>query len=166
MKKQVRSGCPINLAVEAICDPWSLIVIRDIMFGNRRHFRDLLRHSEEGIASNILVDRLKRLVEAGLLTQQGDPTHRQKMLYSLTEAAIQLVPVLVHLGAWGRAHRPASPDLSVRAACLEQGGPELWSLFMDELRAIHLGAPAPGRSVLRELDAAYRQSVASGRGQA
>ena len=62
-----RSGCPINLAVEVIGDRWNLIVIRDIMFGNRRHFRELLTNSEEGIASNILAARLKRLVAEGLL---------------------------------------------------------------------------------------------------
>jgi DNA-binding HxlR family transcriptional regulator len=63
-----RSGCPINLTVEALGDRWSLIVIRDVMFGDRRHFRELLSRSEEGIASNILAARLKHLVEAGLLT--------------------------------------------------------------------------------------------------
>ena len=65
----IRSGCPINLTLETLGDRWSLIVIRDMMFGNRRHFRVLLNESEEGIASNILADRLKRLVEAGLLSK-------------------------------------------------------------------------------------------------
>ena len=66
MKETQRSGCPINLTLEMLGDRWSLIVIRDIMFGNRRRFRELLGGSEEGIASNILADRLKRLVEAGI----------------------------------------------------------------------------------------------------
>ncbi|MEK1875278.1 MAG: winged helix-turn-helix transcriptional regulator, partial [Rhizobium altiplani] len=56
-----RSGCPINLTLEVLGDRWSLIVIRDIMFGNRRHFRELLQNSQEKIASNILADRLRRL---------------------------------------------------------------------------------------------------------
>ena len=56
-----RSGCPINLTLETLGDRWSLIVIRDLMFGSRRHFRELLTRSEEGMASNILADRLKRL---------------------------------------------------------------------------------------------------------
>ena len=64
-----RSGCPINAAVEVIGDRWSLLVLRDIMFGNRRHFRVLQDGSEEGIASNILADRLRRLVLGGLLTR-------------------------------------------------------------------------------------------------
>jgi DNA-binding HxlR family transcriptional regulator len=157
-----RSGCPINLTLETLGDRWSLIVIRDIMFGNRRHFRELLNHSEEGIASNILADRLKRLVESGLLTKADDPTHKQKAIYSLTEKAIQLVPLLALMGAWGRRHLPVTRELSVRAQLLEEGGPELWDQFMNDLRAIHLGAPPKTgrRSVPDLLDDAYRRAAA------
>lgn len=154
-----RSGCPINLSLEVLGDRWSLIVIRDVMFGNRRHFRELLNHSEEGIASNILADRLKRLVEKGLLSRQDDPSHRQKAIYSLTEPAIQLVPLLAHMGAWGRRHLPVSEELSIRAQLLEEGGPPMWDAFMAELRAIHLGAPRPRRSVFAELKAAYEAVI-------
>ncbi|MDY0874507.1 winged helix-turn-helix transcriptional regulator [Dongia rigui] len=138
-----RSGCPINLTLEALGDRWSLIVIRDMMFGNRRHFREFLTQSEEGIASNILADRLKRLTEGGFLTRADDPSHKQKAIYSLTEKAIQLVPLLAAMGAWGRRHTPVTKTLSVRAEILEKGGPTLWSQFMDELREIHLGQPRP-----------------------
>jgi len=157
-----RSGCPINLTLETLGDRWSLIVIRDIMFGNHRHFRELLNHSEEGIASNILADRLKRLVETGLLTKSDDPTHKQKAIYSLTEKAIQLVPLLALMGAWGRRHLPVTRELSVRAQLLEEGGSELWDQFMDDLRAIHLGTPPSTgrRSVLDLLDEAYRRAAA------
>ncbi len=152
-----RSGCPINLTLEVLGDRWSLIVIRDVMFGNRRHFRELLQNSEEGIASNILADRLKRLVAHGLLSRADDPTHRQKGIYSLTEPTIQLVPLLATMGAWGRRHRPVSEDLSIRAELLERGGPVLWDAFMAELRVIHLGAEpeAGARDVLHELTEAY-----------
>lgn len=150
-----RSGCPINLTLETLGDRWSLIVIRDIMFGNRRHFRELQARSEERIASNILADRLKRLVEAGLLSRRDDPTHRQKAIYSLTEPAIQLVPLLAEMGAWGRRHTPVSEELSIRAQLLEDGGPALWAAFMDELRTLHLGAPTKAPSVLAKLQAAY-----------
>jgi len=158
-----RSGCPINLALETLGDRWSLIVIRDVMFGNRRHFRVLLNESDEGIASNILADRLKRLVEHGMLTKVEDPTHKQKAIYSLTEKAIQLVPLLAHMGAWGRRHLPVTRELSVRAQLLEEGGPELWSDFMDELRTLHLGAPPkPGPSVFARLRDAFERAVAEG----
>lgn len=155
-----RSGCPINLTLEVLGDRWSLIVIRDVMFGNRRHYRELLAQSEEGIASNILADRLKRLVERGLLTRTGDPSHRQKAIYSLTEPAIQLVPLLAAMGAWGHRHLPVTEELSIRAQLLEEGGPKLWDAFMDELRTLHLGAPAKGPSVLAGLQEAYEEVVA------
>ena len=159
MKDSHRSGCPINLTLEILGDRWSLIVLRDMMFGNRRHFREILSRSEEGIASNILADRLKRLVEQGLLTRTGDPSHKQKALYSLTEMGIQLVPVFAAMGAWGRRFLPVSEELSIRAELLESGGPDMWDAFMQELRHLHLGAPAPERSVFGELRSAYETVV-------
>lgn len=159
MKEAHRSGCPINLTLEILGDRWSLIVLRDVMFGNRRHFRELLTKSDEGIASNILADRLKRLVENGLLWRQGDASHKQKGIYSLTEMGIALVPVFAAMGAWGRRFLPVTEEMSIRAELLEEGGQPLWDGFMAELRALHLGAPAPEVSVLAELTAAYREAV-------
>ena len=153
-----RSGCPINLTLETLGDRWSLIVIRDLIFGNRRHFRELLTQSEEGIASNILANRLARLEKAGLVSRRDDPSHKQKVIYSLTEASIDLVPLLAHMGGWGLRHTRASRELSVRAKILEDGGPKLWSEFMDELRELHLGIPRPDADVPRageQLRAAY-----------
>ena len=160
LESEFRSGCPINLTLEMLGDRWSLLVIRDMMFGNRRHFRELLGQSEEGIASNILADRLKRLMAAGMITRADDPSHKQKAIYSLTEAAIELVPMFAQMGAWGRRHRPVSEELSIRAQLLEEGGPPMWAAFMEELRADHLGAPRPARSVRGELQAAYLAVVA------
>jgi DNA-binding HxlR family transcriptional regulator len=152
MREPGRSGCPINMAVEAFGDRWSLLVLRDVMFGNRRHFRELLAGSQEGIASNILAARLKRLVDAGLLTRD-DARPGQRAAYSLTEPAIQLVPVLAELGAWGIRHRDTTPRLRARARLLAEGGPEMWAQFMDELRESHLGQPArtDGRPRVTEL---------------
>ena len=156
-----RSGCPINLTLELLGDRWSLIVIRDVMFGNRRRFRELLTRSEEGIASNVLADRLKRLVAAGLFSKANDPRHKQSAIYSLTEAAIQLVPMLATMGSWGRRHTPASRELSIRARLLEEGGAPMWEETMSELRAIHLGATSRGESVLGRLQAAYEAALAA-----
>ena len=160
MQKPIRSGCPINLTLETLGDRWSLIVIRDIMFGNRRHYRDLLNNSVEGIASNILADRLRKLVDAGLLSTSPDPAHKQKTVYSLTEPAIQLVPLLAEMGAWGRRFTPATRELSIRAQLLEEGGPQMWDAFMAELRSLHLGAAPPQRSVIEELTDAYLAAIA------
>ena len=158
-----RSGCPINLSVEVLGDKWSLVVLRDMMFGNRRHFRELLSKSEEGIASNILADRLKKLQAQGMITRADDPSHKQKGIYSLTEKAIQLVPIMALVGGWGRKHLPVSEELSIRAQLLEEGGPPMWDAFMEELRRLHLGKAGDGRSVLAELQAAYEDVCARAR---
>ena len=157
-----RSGCPINLTLEVVGDKWSLLVIRDMMFGNRRHFRELLTRSEEGIASNILADRLKRLVEQGIVSRSDDPTHKQKAIYSLTEQGIALLPVLAQMAAWGNRYLPVTEELSIRAELLERGGPKLWAEFMDELSTIHLGTEPRrrrGPTVGARLQAAYEAVV-------
>lgn len=157
MRTEPRSGCPINAAVEALGDPWSLIVLRDIMFGNRRYFRELLSLSEEGIASNVLSSRLKSLVAAGLLVRD-DAMRGQRARYSLTEAGIQTLPVLVALGTWGRAHRETTLELTIRQQLMEDGGPAFVAELMDELRALHLGAelsPSDGPRASERLRTAY-----------
>lgn len=132
-----RSQCPISLALDVVGDKWSLLIIRDLMFAGKRHYRELLQ-SDEGISSNILAERLRRLVEAGVLTRTGDPTHRQKAIYSLTPMGIDLLPVVAQLGIWGRRHRPATKESGAAAARLEKGGPELLNTMKAELRARHL----------------------------
>ena len=154
-----RSGCPINLTLEVLGDKWSLIIVRDMMFGNRRHFRELLARNEEGIASNILADRLRRLMAEGVISREDDPSHKQKAIYSLTEKGIELLPVFAMIGAWGRKWLPVSEELSIRAQLLEEGGPAMWEEFMEELREEHLGTPPvrprDGPSVSERLYAAY-----------
>lgn len=151
-----RSDCPINAAVEVFGDRWSLLVLRDIVFGDHRYFRELQAHSMEGIASNILADRLKRLVESGLLTRE-ETRPGQRARYSLTEPTIQLVPVFIQISNWGVRHRPTSEAQRVRAELLEQFGPTLWEEFMDELRREHLGTDTPQQSpsVRERLHSAY-----------
>ncbi|MBF6228847.1 winged helix-turn-helix transcriptional regulator [Nocardia abscessus] len=142
MATRPRSGCAINAAIEALGDPWAILVLRDMMFGDRRYFRQLLEQSQEGIASNILSSRLKQLVDAGLLTRQ-DAGRGRRAAYSLTEAGIATLPVMVALGNWGLAHRDGTPELRVRAQLLRDGDPELTNRLMDELRESHLGIPLP-----------------------
>jgi DNA-binding HxlR family transcriptional regulator len=137
-----RSFCPINLSLEIFGDTWTLLVLRDMMFAGKRHFRELLQ-SDERISSNILADRLARLVEHGLLTKSDDPTHKQKAIYSLTEKAITLLPVIVQIGAWGSRWVPDAKKLDPRSRKvlreIQEGGPRVWVERMDALRAEHLG---------------------------
>ncbi|GLX97291.1 helix-turn-helix domain-containing protein [Herbidospora sp. NBRC 101105] len=135
-----RSGCPVNAAVEVLGDRWSLLVLRDVVFGDRRHFRALLTESAEGIASNILADRLVRLVEAGLLTR-GTAARGQRARYSLTEAGIRTLPIICALGDWGLDWRPGGGEPRARQQFIRDQGPAFVEELMDELRVRHLGAP-------------------------
>ena len=163
MDDHQRSGCPINLTLEVVGDKWSLLIIRDMMFGNRRHFRELLTKSEEGISSNILADRLTTLLDRGIITRDDDPSHKQKGIYSLTEQGIELLPILAQMSGWGFKYLPVSEELGIRAKLLSEGGPKMWTEFMDELRATHLGAKRRRKaraSVGERLQAAYQRVVA------
>lgn len=153
-----RSGCPINAAVEVLGDRWSLIVLRDIVFGDRRYFRALLTGSIEGIASNILADRLKRLIDADLISRGGTVVRGQRARFSLTEAGIQTVPILYALGNWGLDWRPGTDKLRARQQLMRDEGPAFIEELMDELRVRHLDAspkPHSGPGPLERLDAAY-----------
>jgi len=152
-----RSGCPINAAVEVLGDRWALLVLRDVIFGDRRYFRALLTGSLEGIASNILADRLVRLVEAGILTR-GTAARGQRARYSLTEAGIQTLPVLYALGNWGLDWRPGTEELQIRQRIMRDAGPAFIEELMDELRVRHLDAPPKPHDdlgALERLNTAY-----------
>ncbi|MFF9221781.1 MULTISPECIES: winged helix-turn-helix transcriptional regulator [Streptomyces] len=138
-----RSHCPINLTVEILGDRWTLLVLRDIIFADRRHFRELLRGSEEHITSSILADRLERLTTAGILTREDDPTHRQKARYTLTQKGIALVPVIATVAQWGATHCPADPEKTDVVAELAYELPAAWTHLMDTLRSQHL----PGETI-------------------
>ncbi|MGO7998220.1 winged helix-turn-helix transcriptional regulator, partial [Rhizobium ruizarguesonis] len=84
---------------------------------------------------------LKHLLAIGLISRRDDPSHSQKAIYSLTEPSIALLPVLAVMGGWGRKHLPVTPELSIRAELLEDGGPRMWEEFMNELRDIHISNP-------------------------
>ena len=116
-----RSNCPINLAVEVIGDKWSLIIIRDMMFEDKWHFRELL-DSEEKIASNILTDRLARLETEGVISKKNDPAHKQKFIYNLTAKGIDLLPIIFELGKWSLKYQPVDLKRFPHAKQLSRSG--------------------------------------------
>ena len=132
-----RSQCPVNLTLEVFGDKWSLIIIRDIMFEGKRHFRELL-NSEEKIASNILTDRLAMLEREGIISKADDPDHKQKNIYSLTAKGIDLLPILVEIGGWSIKHRPVDLKKHKHAVDLVKGGKELQMEIKKELIRKHL----------------------------
>lgn len=123
MSGKEKSNCPINLSLEVIGDRWTLLIIRDMMFAGKKHFREFLQ-SDEGVSSRTLADRLQTLQTEGVVTRHDDPNHKLKAVYRLTKAGIDLLPLLVDLGVWGNRYRAADPELGAVAEELAAGGPE------------------------------------------
>ncbi|WP_162996278.1 winged helix-turn-helix transcriptional regulator [Mucilaginibacter celer] len=100
-----RSFSPVNLAVEALGDKWSLLILRDMIFEGKRYFRELLV-SEEKIVSSTLASRLATLEKDGLIMKQADPASKQKTRYSLTQKSVDLLPFIVESIAWSLRYEP------------------------------------------------------------
>lgn len=100
-KAQRRSNCPISFGLDIFGDKWSLLVLRDMTFFGKTTYGEFLA-SDEGIATNILADRLKTLEHAGIIKKKDDA-------YALTKKGQDLMPVLVEMAAWGVTHDPQTP---------------------------------------------------------
>lgn len=139
MAGKEKSNCPINLSLEVMGDRWTLLIIRDMMFAGKRHFREFLQ-SDESISSRTLAERLQTLQKEGIVTRHDDPGHKLKAVYRLTQAGIDLLPVLVHLGSWGNHYRAADPLLGTIAEELAAGGSEAIAQMKKQLVLEHSGA--------------------------
>jgi DNA-binding HxlR family transcriptional regulator len=124
-----RSGCPISIALELLGDPWSLLIVRDLMFKGLNSFGDFLG-AGEGIASNILTDRLARLVHAGILRKQRGALDRRRFVYRLTAKGLALAPVLIELVLWSDAHEETDAPREMIKAMREHRAE-----FLREIRA-------------------------------
>ena len=108
-----RSGCPLNASVEMLGDRWSLLIIRDMMLRGSRTYKEFLG-SYEGIATNILADRLRKLVAYGIVTAEPDPSDGRKRIYLLTAKGIDLAPVLTEMVLWAAGHEDTGNQALVR----------------------------------------------------
>jgi DNA-binding HxlR family transcriptional regulator len=126
-----RSDCPINFAVQTFGDPWSLLVIRDLMFTERRTYSDFLR-AEEGVATNILAARLKHLQSAGLIRRGGTGRGAE---YALTRKGLDLLPAMLDLVVWSAKYdkRTAAPKPFVERIRTDRSKVE--SQLGEQLRA-------------------------------
>lgn len=110
-----RSGCPVSISLEILGDRWSLLIVRDLMVRGFRNFKDF-EDSGEGIATNILADRLRRLQSAGIITSEPGETDGRRVNYRLTEKGIDLAPVLLELLIWGARYEETSAPCALMAA--------------------------------------------------
>jgi DNA-binding HxlR family transcriptional regulator len=108
-----RSGCPLNASVETLGDRWSLLIIRDMMLRGFRTYKEFLE-SFEGIATNILADRLRKLQAYGIITTERDPSDGRRLFYLLTAKGIDLAPVLTEMVLWAARHEETENQALVR----------------------------------------------------
>lgn len=111
-KLKRRSGCPVSIALESFGDRWSLLILRDLMVRGYKTFHEFLV-SGEGISTNILSSRLRRLEAAGILTGEPAPEDHRSLHYRLTEKGIALAPVLLELLIWSAHHEQTDAPCAV-----------------------------------------------------
>jgi DNA-binding HxlR family transcriptional regulator len=126
-RRSLRSPCPIAGALDLVGDRWTLLVIRDLLLYDKRRFADF-QNSPEGIASNILADRLDRLEQCGLIARQRYADRPPRVEYHPTPRAWELAPVLRELIRWGQRHVPGTAKhppagVSERGRRLMHSGP-------------------------------------------
>ncbi|MEM8582705.1 MAG: helix-turn-helix domain-containing protein [Bacteroidota bacterium] len=100
----MRSDCPISYALDFFGDKWSLLVIRDLVFEGKSFFKEF-QQSKEGIATNILSSRLKKLEASGIIESRVYPQLKTKKEYKLTAKGLDLIPVLVEMIAWSAKYQ-------------------------------------------------------------
>ena len=112
-KAKRRSECPLNVSVEMLGDRWSLLILRDMMLRGFSSYKEFME-CYEGIATNILADRLRKLVAYGIIATKADPSDGRKVIYLLTEKGIDLAPVLTEMVLWAAAHEDTGNQALVR----------------------------------------------------
>jgi DNA-binding HxlR family transcriptional regulator len=116
-----RSGCPVSISLERFGDRWSLLIIRDLMVRGYRTFKEF-EESGEGIATNILADRLQRLEAAGIIRAEVEQRDGRRVNYRLTRKGVDLAPVLLELLIWGARHEETGAPCALIAKMAKNRG--------------------------------------------
>lgn len=138
-----RSDCPISRALDTVGDKWSLLILRDLMFTDKRSYGEF-QASAEHIATNILAARLATLESNGIIIKTPDPEHGRRSIYRLTEKGIELLPVIVELNHWMMKWDATASPCSESLKNCGKSKAELIAARMEELREQHLGVVPTG----------------------
>lgn len=146
-----KSHCPINFGLEVFGDPWSLLIVRDIVYFGKHTFKEFLA-SEEAIAPSVLSTRLTQLEAAGILVSSPDPTDRRRITYHLTEVGLGLIPIMVEIANWSARVDPETGAPIDWIETVARHKPEMIELITETVRnggAVFVGE----NSVVAQLDA-------------
>ncbi|KZN41589.1 winged helix-turn-helix transcriptional regulator [Pseudoalteromonas luteoviolacea] len=122
-----RSQCPISNVLDHVGDKWSLLIIRDLMFFGKHTYSDL-QNSDEKMATNILSSRLEKLEGDGLISKQLDPKDKRKKIYRLTNAGVDMLPILVEMIIWSSKY---APDLNIPNELIDRAQMDRAGLIED-----------------------------------
>jgi DNA-binding HxlR family transcriptional regulator len=128
-----KSHCPINFGLETFGDPWSLLIVRDIVYFGKHTFKEFLA-SEEAIAPSVLSARLTQLEAAGILTAGPDPADRRRVAYTLTETGLALIPILVEIAIWSARVDPQTEAPIDWIEMVAGNRPEMLARITDTVR--------------------------------
>lgn len=118
MNETARSSCPVACTLDIVGDRWTLLVLRDLLIG-KQHYEEFLA-SPEGIATNVLAERLRRLVALNMVESQICSDNRRRKKYQLTSLGRSFAPVLAAIAQWGLAHLAGTQPWPEAQAALEQ----------------------------------------------
>lgn len=107
MKRELRSDCPIAASLDIFGDRWTMLILRDMLLGGKSQFGEFA--TEEGVATNILADRLATLVDLGIIEKVPDEVDRRKFHYRVLAPGVELLPVIAELVVWGLKNTNVPP---------------------------------------------------------
>jgi DNA-binding HxlR family transcriptional regulator len=148
-RRHRKSDCPVHFALEVFGDPWTLLIIRDLMFKDRRTYTELLR-AEEGIATNVLADRLARLEQDEIITKDEAPGGGG---YRLTPRGIDLLPIMMEIIGWSAKHDPRTAADREFVRRLRSDRDAFTKELRTTLRAAHVAPRTLERSTKRTEEA-------------
>jgi len=138
MKREKSSDCPICFSLDTFGDRWTLLILRDLLIRRKRYYQDFL-NSDERIATNILADRLKKLLAGGLIVKKANPENKKQSIYAPTVKAVALLPILGEMVRWGSKFGPPITDPFLKKVVNdpETARKELHGIFKEEFRQLH-----------------------------
>ena len=108
MQRDLRSNCPVAATLDLIGDRWTMLVLRDMLLRGKTSFNEFA--ANESIATNILASRLGDLVSSGIIERIQDPDDGRKVIYRPLRPAVDLLPVISEVAAWGVKHTAVKAD--------------------------------------------------------
>lgn len=136
-EKNRRSDCAISIALDSVGDKWSLLILRDLMFTDKRSYGEL-QSSAEKIATNILASRLAALEKNNIIYKQPDPADSRRSLYYLTQKGIDLLPVVTELMHWMSKYNPEASACTANTTAYKKDRVLLYKEMMKQLKKSHL----------------------------